>query len=219
MEASFKSKGSFGIPEQMQRDLEASRKKPAGPPEAPVGDAVPVNDPRWVPPGSEELKVAEPVKTSEELTAAERERIFIQERAKLEESLETKITEEDIKDYIFRGRLAKEIAVIPGIMKSVFQTLNGDEAQDIDNRVALIIDGDKKLTGPGLDNERSILNLSYSWVSAAGKPLAVNNDPKKREVYIRKMGTHLLDAAAAKLGEFNLLVKLTLREKSFIKKS
>ena len=221
--SSFKPKGSFGVPEAMKRDLEAQRRRPqpepqqaAVPADAQPQPAAPA-DARWVPPTPADLK-PEDAKKIDEMSDEDRQTMYIEERGSLEKSLDTKIEEADIKEYIFKGRLSKEVTVVPGVMRCVFQTLTAEETMAIDSRLAELIDGPKKHTGEGIDNERTILNLCYSWVSAGGKPLAANNDPAKREGYIRKMGAHTLDLAANQLKKFNLLLRIVLREKEYIKK-
>lgn len=225
-----KPRGSFGVPEQMKKDLEAARMRaaqtqaqatsePPKPPEEPV-------DPRWQPPPEAPSQIEEKVtlkapeeKSSDQLSADDLETMYLKQREELEKSLDTKITEEDVKEYVFKGRLAKDIEVLPGIIRCVFQTLSAEDVQEIDRQVADIAEQNKKATPDGLENERAMLNLAYSWVSAAGKPLAANSDPAKRRATIRRMGAHLVDAAIKSLREYNLLLRLVMREKQFLKKS
>lgn len=216
MEASFKPQGSFGMPENMKKSMESSRKNMV---EAAQRAQAKVEGPQAPPPVPPPTTVeAAPVKPElAEPTQAEKEEQFLALKKAYEESLQTTITEDDVKDYIFKGRLTKEVNIITGVVKGTFQTLTPDEHMEIDARTAEYREN-SKYTSEGVSNQSSLVRLSYLWLAANGKPLSASNDPKTREKFIRKMGTHLVDAASVKYNELDMLLKLALKEKDFVKK-
>lgn len=210
----FKAKGSFGVPDELKRHHEAARKKLAD-------DAA-----------NEAAKTAAPVEKAEtdpyekggsaekvaavDLEASQAEQ-YKKAKKELEDSLEVTISEDDIKSYIFKGRLVKEVSIFPGVLKATFQTLNAEEHMVIDEQLAKYI-ADNKYTSGGIDNQHSITLLSHAWIMIGGKPFTSKDDPPKRESHIRKMGTTIIDATSKKYNELNTLIKLVLNEKSFLKK-
>jgi hypothetical protein len=217
----FKSRGSFGIPEGLKKELEDARKNP--PPQAPTHPKAPPA------PAAVEVKQAAPSPAvgeapapqdlaNREPTKEEQADDLRQLRAKIEDSLGAAIDDKDIQDYVFRGRLTKTVTILPGILEGTFQTLTPTEIQAIDEGVA-DFQARGKFTSEGVVNERAILTLSYSWVAAAGKPLATGNDNKKREEKIRKMGAITVDSATRAFNELNLLLRVVFGEKQFQKKS
>jgi len=211
----FKAQGSFGIPSTLQKQMDEARranlKKKTE--EAPQNDAPPVAAAQPAPASAAPAEQAPEV----DPTKAQQEK-FEKIKSALEQSLDTKITEEDIKEYIFKGRIVKDVQIIPGILKGSFQTLTTTQYMEIDERVAEMRSRGKN-TQEGYDNDKAIINLSFSWIAADGRPLSSKDDPKIREKYIRSMGAHLVDCATAAMNDFNTLVRLTLQEKNFVKKS
>lgn len=208
----FRAKGSFGIPQEMQKDLEEQRRKAPEPPkppqvpvEAPVMEAAPAQE--------EAIEAKKP----KEPTDAEREAEYIKYKAELEKDLDVALTVEDIKDYVFRGRIVKEVSAIPGVLRCTFQTMNPSEHLEIDKRVAAY-QNEGAYTSEGIANQRSILTLSYVWIAANGKPLSAKNEPSKREDAVRKCGTDVIDRVTSAFMKFKTLVNVVMQEKSFVKK-
>lgn len=216
MEGSFKPQGSIGVPPKMLKEMEEARKtttarqqRQAANPGAPKdADEQVLQGP---PP---EALVEVP---SDKPTDASREKEFLDIRAGLEKSLGATIDAADVKAYIFKGVLSKEVELIPGVVKGTFKTITPEQFMEIDERMYQY-QNEMKFTQMGIDNHRAILNLSYAWTHADGKPLSSTDDAKKREGIIRKMGAHLVDAATNRMNDFNYLVRLVLQEKNFIKK-
>lgn len=203
----FRAKGSFGVPLEMQKDLDAARRK------------APAPEPARVEPTPEAATESVPVdpKAPKELTDAEREAEYVKFKVALEKELMTSVTVDDIKDYVFRGRITKEVEVIPGVMKATFQTLNPTEYLEIDKRVAAYQD-EGIFTSEGLSNQRALVTLSYVWIAANGKPLSGKNEPTKREDAVRKCGVDVIDSVVRAHEKFKTLVTVVMKEKSFIKK-
>lgn len=213
--AGFRAKGSFGIPQEMQKDLEDARRKSeaAKPPAHPAAEAPqePVMAPEPSPEEPVDPKIPKP------LTAAEKQAEYVKFKTELEEDLETTLTVEDIKEYVFRGRITKEVSAIPGVLKCTFQTLNPSEHLEIDKRVAEY-QTEGAYTSEGIANQRSLVTLSYVWLAANGKPLSAKNEPPKREDAVRKCGVDVVDSVAKAYQKFKTLVTVVMQEKSFIKK-
>jgi hypothetical protein len=214
----FKARGSFGTPPQMLKDLEESRKKAGEEAARPSQQPPPqVNKEEAVmAPPIENEAPADP-KKPKEITDAEREAEYVKFKAELEKDLETTLTVEDIKEYVFRGRITKEVQVIPGVLNCTFQTLNPSEHLEIDKRVASF-QNEGAYTSEGIANQRSLVTLSYVWIAAGGKPLSAKNDPIKREEAVRKCGVDIVDAVSKAYQKFKTLVSVVMQEKTFIKK-
>jgi hypothetical protein len=205
--------GSFGIPAEMKKQIEQARTNAADPSARPN---IPP-PPESIAPAPAESK-EENKKDSQEQDPAES---LAKYKASLEENLEIKLTADDIKTYLFKGRLSKEVLIVPGFLKGTFQTLTATDSLQIDQRMADLRDAGK-LTAEGLANEGSIITLSYAWLAADGKPLTGKNGPEaalNRESKIRAMGGHMLDAAARAWTDYNALIRVCMSEKRFVKKS
>lgn len=215
----FKAQGSFGIPQGAQRQMEEARKRVAkkidGEPEAPP--AIP-QQAQEIPPEGTQAKAPPTEKEVEEQAKKAQEKEFLKAKAALEEELEITITPDDIKDYIFKGRMTKKIHIVKGALEGTFQTLNPDEVQKIDELVADFRSSGKN-TQEGYDNERAMVTLSYAWLAANDRPISAKNDPEIRKKYIKTMGAHIVDLAVTKHRDFNTLIRLALREQAFVKKS
>jgi hypothetical protein len=220
----FRAKGSFGVPQEMQKDLEDARRKAANkgaPPEASSMQPHAANRPPMssdVPAAPQAPGQPAAPPTAEETAEAVQEAKFKELKESIEKRLETTITPEDIKDYIFKGSLTKTVSVIPGVFKCAFKTLTPTEYFEIDTREAAFRD-EGKYTLDGIMNQRAIVTLSYAWIAADGKPLSAKNDPALREKNIRVLGSHVVEFAVSANQDFNTLLKLVLQEKAFIKKS
>ncbi len=209
--SNFKPRGSFGIPPEMQKkanEMEQKkyeRQQEAAKPAAPTTSMA-------------ESYTAEK-EAEQEVARQEAEQISKVDRLRkaLEEELEISIDENDIRNYIFRGVLRKEITVVKSIgMKATFQTLNTSQMQDIDKRMSAIRSGiDYTSTGTG--NENSIITLSYGWLEAAGKSLG--STPTEREDRIRQMAALFVEQASEVFTNYNVLVKIALQDKGLVKKS
>jgi len=94
--------GSMGIPEEMRKSMEAKMqsKKPPEP--------TPTQTPAQVA-GFEEEKPAE-TKSAEDKGPTRAEQLAAL-KSELEASLDAKITEDDIQDYIFKGKIIKTVSV------------------------------------------------------------------------------------------------------------
>lgn len=209
----FRAKGSFGIPPEMQKDLEDARRKSPEAPKPPAAEAS--QSPVMAP----ELSPAPPAeaKGPKVMTDAEREAEYAKIKAELEKDLDTTLTVEDIKEYVFRGRITKEVNVITGVLKCTFQTLNPAEHLEIDKRIAAYQD-EGIYTSQGIDNQRSLVTLSYVFLAANGKMLSAKSEPLKREEAIRRLGVDVVDSVSRAYGKFKTLVTVVMEEKNFIKK-
>lgn len=218
MEATgFKSRGSFGVPPEMQRDLEEARRKaetkePApAQPHAANRPGTPADAPAAAPQPTDKEKAKEKAEDDQEAKYREL-------KESIEKRIEASITPEDIKEYIFKGSLTKEVSVIPGVLKCAFKTLTPTEYFEIDKREAGFRD-EGKFTLDGITNQRALVTLSYAWIAADGKPLSAQSDPAVREKHIRKLGAHVVEFAVSANQDFNTLLKLVMQEKAFLKKS
>jgi hypothetical protein len=136
-------------------------------------------------------------------------------RDEIEKDLDVRLTEENLKTYLFKGQLVLEVNLVPGIMKGVLQTLRIVDLQEVDERMAAIRD-QAKFTAKGLENEEAIIALSYAWTHVDGRPLGAT--PEEREERIRKMGTLFIERASSARIQMDTLVRLALQEKGLLKK-
>jgi hypothetical protein len=160
---------------------------------------------------------ASPEASKEELDEKKREAQLIKYQQEYEKRTGVRLNEEQIQDYIFKGRLfLSDVQIIPGKLTGRFQTHTPAEAQYVEERLASLRN-EGKLTLDGLDNEKSMIVLSLVWLSAGGRSLG--DTKEARENTIRKMGAHVVEMASESWTAVNFLLKYSLREGSFLKKS
>lgn len=234
----FKAKGSFGVPQEMMDNLERGRGQNTPAPRVPAGldltrtpggapenlgvkpgvNNAPVDMQKMVEKPAEKAPPVVTEKTQEEIDAMNLEKYqkeMMRIKADAEKRLGISLTIEDAKNYIFMGRLTKEVIVIPDLMKCTFQTLTPVETMAIDARMAKFREKEK-FTQDGYTNEQTIITLSYVWTHSEGKPMG--SSPEHREQRIRQFAVHVIDAVTAAHTDFNFLVKASLEERSFLKK-
>lgn len=136
-------------------------------------------------------------------------------KEEIEKDLDVTLTEENLKNYLFKGQMSLDVSLVPGIMRGAVQTLRIDDLQEIDARMAEVRD-QAKFTSKGLENEEAIIALSYAWTHADGKPLGTT--PAERETRIRKMGTLFIERASSARIQVDTLIRLALQEKGLLKK-
>lgn len=221
----FNARGSFGIPEAMKKQLEASQQRQAP---KPGETAVPKES---APAQTDEAqqKATEGQASAEQASAASAEeqkqkdvdtlRLFWEER------LGIQITEKDIRDYIFKGRLIKDgIEAVPGYMRATFQSLNPEELGLVDQRMAEFRET-VKFTPDGLTNENALQVLSHGWLKAvevedgvAKTAKLLGNTAEDRYKTIQKISALAVQEVIEAWDGFNVLVKIALREKRLLKK-
>lgn len=199
--------GSMGIPEEMKKSMEM-RMQSKKPPEP-----TPTQTPAQVA-GFDEVSTEEP--KAEEAKGPTRAEQLASLKTELEASLDAKITEDDIQDYIFKGKIIKAVSVIPGKYKGTFQTHSPKELAEIDTLMAAYRDNGKQ-TPKGIANEETVITLGYFWTHFAGKSLG--NTPETRIKNIRQMGGHVVSLAGKAWDDFNALLQVCLNEEQFVKKS
>lgn len=223
MEATgFRPQGSFGIPEQLKKQLEESKQRPA--PEPSQESAAKATEPKMEP----VAKSSDPESDDQEYK--DRQEI-LNFKKMWEARLGISITHKDVREYILRGRLVKEgIIIVPGYMLATFQTHNPSELAAIDQTMAAFRET-VKFTPDGLSNESAVQVLSYGWIKAAlideddqtqaGNPApyrSLGENPEQRRKAIQSMGSLLVASAAECWDGFNVLIKLALKEKQILKK-
>jgi hypothetical protein len=213
--------GSFINREKLERNIADSRKQAQinedrvlneseGRPESPIVH---------VPPSDDD---AVPGLTSEEAKKkAEQDEKILKIKADCEEALQIKITEEDARACIFKGRLIKDIVVLNSgekPFKGTFRTLTPKELKEVDQKVAKFqTDTENSFTNQGLKDEAAMILLSYCWMAADGRPLG--GTPEERRTTLDQMSAHLVGYATTAWNNFDILVQLALNNGKFIKKS
>lgn len=133
----------------------------------------------------------------------------------LSEVLNAEVTDKDLREYILKGRVSKEVSIGAGF-KGTFQTLRIDELQEIDEKMAAARDK-SNLTAKGIENEEAIHALAYSWTHVDGRPLG--QTPDDRALKIRKMGSIFVEKASTARVNLDSLIRFSLQEHDVIKKS
>ena len=221
VQKNFNARGSFGIPEHLKKQLESQQRPATGaaPQEGEPTEAdIAATQAQAQAP--EVAKVTQPDPEAEKQNEIDTLRDFWQKR------LGVTITERDIRDYIFKGRLIKDnIEVVPGYMKASFQSLNPEELGIIDEKMAQFRE-DKKFTPDGLTNENALQVLSYGWVKAVEvedgtvkSAKSLGNTPEDRYKTIQKISALAVQEVIEAWDGFNVLLKIALREKRLLKKS
>lgn len=191
----MQAKGSIATPAEIARIQNMARKE-AKPPEQP--------------PAAEE---APPEKTPEQIDAVEE---FKKAKAANEKAIGITISDGDITDYIFQGRIIKnKVQAIKGKIDVTFQTLTPKEIDAVDEVVAKA-QASGKNTREGISNLRTIEQLTFAWLAINDKPLP--KDLEKRKEAINRMGTHVVNRVVETFKCFDVLIEMTLREEEFLKK-
>jgi len=220
MEAS-RPHGSFGIPDHIKRQMEEQHRPKAAPKEE-----SPTSQPE--PEKPVEFKTGDEPKATAKPAAIEDD-----DKEKLlktvhfwEEQLDVKITSKDIQDYIFKGRLVKEGIFIAAFhedkdsdkfkdFRVTFQSHTPADLAEIDEKMALYREKGK-FTARGLENEESLLTLSYVLLNADGRSLG--KTPDERYKNIKNLAGGIVALIAEAWDGFNLLIRYSLREKKLFKK-
>ena len=199
-------RGSFSKPPELLKNIEAhdATRKPIKPTE----QAAPAEEEK-----ESVAATAEP--TTQVDPEAERSKRIKEYKTQMEKDLDVTISDEDIKNYILKGRIAKEVSLVNGIMKGTMQTLRIEDLQEIDARMADIREN-SKLTSKGIENEEAIIALSYAWTHADGKDLG--KTAQDREAKIRKMGSLFIERASGARVSFDTLIRLVMQERDLLKK-
>lgn len=168
-------------------------------------------------PPTEEQKPVEAAATPDD-EAAKKAAEFKEAKAKNEETIGVTISDADISEYIFRGRIVKkDVVAIKNRLKVTFQTLTPTEIDAVDEYVAGLRESDSlKRTHEGINNLKTIRQLCYAWLEINGKPLPKDIDAKSKA--IQQMGTVVVNRVVEAFRVFDFLVEMTLREDEFLKK-
>lgn len=218
----FNAQGSFGVPQHLVPRQPSVDTKPATPPTDSDPDRLlskpaPAVASSAAPSAQPEATPTDPESPKDEIESLRR---FWEDRLKIS------ITERDIRDYIFKGRLVKDnVEVIPGYMLATFQSLNPEELSAVDQKMALFRES-VKFTTDGLNNENALQVLAYGWLKSAEvdesgvKPMkSMGNTPEERYKTVTKISALAVQEAIEAWDGFNVLLKIALRERRLLKKS
>lgn len=214
--------GSFGIPEAVRRQMEESKKKQAAPKGAPSPNNPATEEQIEQAAAAVEKKLEESDKPQEESRVKE----ILETKAHWESQLEVKITAQDVRDYIFQGKVEKDkvfVASLPSkenpeeleALRVTFRSHTPEDMSAIDEKIAAFRDRGK-FTQNGLDNEQALLVLSHGLIKINGS--ALGKTPEERYANIKKLGSHLVDLIVDSWRGFNILLRLALQEKKLLKK-
>lgn len=219
----FKPQGSFGIPEHLVKQMEEQRRVKVAPPKE-----EPEQHPKAPEQAPAQIKLQEAPSEIAPADKKEQEDQDAIRKAKKfwEDQLETTITTKDMQDYIFKGRMVKDgifIAAIPDDknpgkyhdFKVTFQSHTPSDLAEIDEKMA-DYRSKAKFTPEGLDNEKSLLTLSYVLLSADGRSFGKN--PEERYKNIKGLAGGVVSLIVEAWDGLNLLIRYSLREKKLFKK-
>ena len=220
----FNARGSFGIPEHMKKQLEAQQR--TAPKGAESEEASAEEFTQAAQAAAEAPKAEQDATQTPPASENDKQKDIDTLRAFWEDRLGIKITERDIRDYIFKGRLIKDnIEAVPGYMKATFQSMNPEELGAVDQKMAEFREN-KKFTPDGLTNENALQVLSYGWIKAAEieedsvkSAKSLGNTPEERYKTIQKISALAVQEVIEAWDGFNVLLKIALREKRLLKKS
>jgi hypothetical protein len=214
MEGVQRPQGSFGMPEHLKKQMEEHHRAKVNPPkEEPAAATV-------APPTPDAPETEEAKKARENQENMKKAKQF------WEEQLEVRITSKDIQDYIFKGRLTKEEVYIASIpddkdpekftdFKVTFQSHTPGDLSEIDEKMAEYRNK-AKWTADGLENEKSLLTLSYVLMSADGRSLG--KTPDERYKNIKNLSGGIVSLIAEAWDGLQLLIRYALRQKKLLKR-
>ena len=228
--AGFNSRGSFGIPEQVKRQMETTRP--------------PVQEPKQsLASGAHSADVSAQGAAQEQAHQSQKSDVVgasasadAEKKATDNSDIETvkkfyegrlgiKITEKDVRDAIFKGKLIKEgVVAIPGVLHVTFQSLTGQEYAEVERKVADFRVSQRTTEG-GEANEIALRVLSYGWIKSAEVDAgevkgwkSMGATPDERYANINGMLAKALQEITDAWKAFDLLVSLAFREQHLIKK-
>jgi hypothetical protein len=228
MEATgFKSQGSFGVPEAMQRQLDEARKKGQVP--NPEGKARPPVSGQPVSPEQVEAVAAMVEKEEKKQAPEDKDTTPADVQAAIDywkKQLEIEITPDDLVSYIFQGQIVKDGIMIASFTDPKDKTKNKDfrvtfqsqtpaDVSDIDERMAEFRDKGR-YTADGLENEKALQILARGLLKADGR--SIGKTPDERYANIRRLGAHTVDLITNAWRGFNILLRISMQEKTFLKK-
>jgi hypothetical protein len=159
------SQGSFGIPPEMQAEVDNYHKKKAiaaksADEDPSVDEAEEEEQPIFVEDGEADVKEKSPVGPNpvENL-----------------KKLGIELADDDFQKIVFRGYLEKDVVVVPSIrgtkpLKATFKTLTGAEIDEVDELLADDIQ-EIKMTNDGYQTRRSMWLITYGVTKLMDKPL------------------------------------------------
>lgn len=206
-------RGSFVKPEALSKSIAEHEIKKTPPPAPQI--QVSATSAEAAVTGAKQGEEKKPASFSpEEIEKERKERLSVYIK-QCEYELGIEITQEDIRKYLFKGSLSKEVTIVPNMLKGTFKTMSVDDLQDADNAEATFRDSGK-FTASGVENEKAILALSRCWTHADGKPLPA--DPTERAKVIRKMGALFVERANSARTTFDTLLRLVMQDADLLKK-
>lgn len=199
-------RGSFGKPAELVKNIEKheATRQPINTPDASKESQS--NE------SAASSQAEKPVEKNPEAEIANTIKKYIDDISK---ELNIKMSEDDLRNYILKGKLTKEVTIIPGLIMGTFQTLRISDLQDIDKRMAQVRDA-SDLTSKGIENEEALIALSFAWTHADGKALGAS--PEDREKKIRQMGALFIEKASTARINYDTLVRLSMQERGLVKK-
>ena len=217
----FNARGSFGVPEHLVPRQPSPETRPATPPTDPDPDRL-----LSKPAPTTASSATSPTQSEAAPTDSEQPKDEIESLRRFwEDRLRVTITEKDVREYIFKGRLIKDgVEVIPGYMRATFQSVNAEELSLVDQKMADFREAGR-YTADGLQNENALQVLSHGWLKSVeveggvAKPSkSMGNTPEDRYNTISKISALAVQEAIEAWDGFNLLLKIALREKRLLKK-
>ena len=197
-----KTKGSFGMPDDVLKAVNESKAKARGEESKKQSYA----DSESIP---EETPEATPEATPEvAASTSQKEKTDDEVAEEIRKDLGIEITEDDMWQFLFKGQLTKPgVEIVPGKMVATFKTINMNQTQAIDERLADILE--KKLLDAGFRNlqTRHVLSegiASLNKPSSPEKPLGKNSS----EVFtaLGNLPTLLVEKISQKWNRFVWLV-------------
>lgn len=125
-------------------------------------------------------------------------------RDALARRLKLDISDDDLQDYVFNGRISKTISVVDRILDAEFHTNSAGDLSEINKRIGEISKSDPDMIQRELLNQNTLLLLGHS-IRALGRPGKLQSIGKTVDERISKL-KDLAPEVVTKLSQrYNLL--------------
>jgi hypothetical protein len=203
------SSGSFGLPPEMQAEIEKSKKKAAQKPVDKTDAESVIED--YDPPKKEKPeapKVEDPKES------------YAKVKAEAMKDLEITLTDEDFFAYVFKNRLEKgDICILSGKLYAKFRSLSVAETIEIDRQTKRSSTIDYTEAGVRNFNTLHLLSHGVLEMGTKGKTKSLGATPEERYKAVEDMGSLVVEKISQKWNLFVFLVSTLMQEEDNVKKS
>ena len=207
------SNGSFGIPPEMQAEIEKSKKKAAQKPVDKTDIESVVED--FDPPKKDPRK-----EVPESVVKEDPKESYAKLKAEALRDLEIELTDDDFFAYVYKNKLEKDsVCIMPGKLYAKFRSLSVSETIEIDKKTKISSTVDYTEAGIRNFNTLHLLSHGVFALGPTGKVRSLGETPDERYKALSEMGSLVVEKISQKWNLFVFLVSTLMQEDENVKKS